>query len=130
MSRASGDSTFGNSNSHVRARSPAALLRDAVGQLPFPAVAKEAAMAQATATIAKPVWVDLSSSDPDGSRAFYSKVFGWEVDVNPDPQYGGYALAKIGGKDVAGIGPQQSPGPTAWSLYIGTQDAEELGRKV
>jgi uncharacterized protein len=87
-------------------------------------------MAQATATIAKPVWVDLSSSDPEGSRAFYSKVFGWQVDVNPDPQYGGYALAKIGGKDVAGIGPQQSPGPTAWMLYIGTHDADELGRNV
>src|SRR4051812_24884493 len=88
-------------------------------------------MAQATATIAKPVWVDLSSSDPDGSRAFYSQLFGWRVDVNPDPQYGGYALAKIGGKDVAGIGPQQSPGgPTAWMMYIGTGDAEELSKKV
>ena len=42
----------------------------------------------------------------------------------PDPQYGGYALAKINGIDVAGIGPQQSPdSPVAWSFYIGTKDA-------
>ena len=88
-------------------------------------------MAQATAIKNKPAWVDLSSTDPDGSRAFYSKLFGWDVEVNPDPQYGGYALAKIGGKDVAGIGPQQTPGaPTAWMLYIGTTDADELAKKV
>jgi uncharacterized protein len=88
-------------------------------------------MAQATAIKNKPVWVDLSSSDPEGSRAFYSKVFGWRAEVNPDPQYGGYALAKIDGKDVAGIGPQQSPGaPTAWMLYIGTENADDLAKKV
>jgi uncharacterized protein len=88
-------------------------------------------MAQATAIKNKPVWVDLSSGDPEGSRTFYSKVFGWRVDVNPDPQYGGYALAKIDGKDVAGIGPQQSPGaPTAWMLYIGTDNADDLSKKV
>jgi predicted enzyme related to lactoylglutathione lyase len=88
-------------------------------------------MAQATAIKNKPAWVDLSSSDPEASRAFYSKVFGWQVEVNPDPQYGGYALAKLDGKDVAGIGPQQTPGqPTAWVLYIGTSDADDLAKKV
>src|SRR5437667_2325959 len=89
-------------------------------------------MAEAKTAVAnKPIWVDLSSQDAAGSRDFYSKLFGWKVDVNPDPQYGGYALAKIGGKDVAGIGPQQTPGaPTAWMLYIGTTDADELAKKV
>src|SRR5256885_1759366 len=89
-------------------------------------------MAEAKTAIAnKPAWVDLSSSDPAGSREFYSKLFGWKVEVNPDPQYGGYALAKLNGKDVAGIGPKQSPeGPSAWAVYIGTPDAEELGKKV
>ncbi len=42
----------------------------------------------------KPIWVDLSSGDRAGSRAFYSRLFGWQVDVNPDPQYGGYAVAR------------------------------------
>src|SRR6266849_27329 len=57
-----------------------------------------------TAVTNVPIWLDLSSSDPAGSRQFYGKLFGWQVDVNPDPQYGGYALGKLGGKDVAGIG--------------------------
>ena len=89
-------------------------------------------MANATATIVnKPTWVDLSSADPAGSREFYAKLFGWDIAVATDPQYGGYAMAKIGDKDVAGIGPTQSPGaPTAWMLYIGTQDAENLATEV
>jgi uncharacterized protein len=89
-------------------------------------------MAQATAAIVnKPAWVDLSSSDAGASRDFYAKVFGWEVEVNPDPQYGGYALAKIGGKDVGGIGPSMTPGaPTAWSIYIGTEDVDDLAKRV
>jgi predicted enzyme related to lactoylglutathione lyase len=79
----------------------------------------------------KPIWVDLSSSDPAASREFYSKLFGWQVEVHPDPQYGGYAVAKIGGKDAAGIGPKMMPeAPTAWSIYIWSPDAAELGKKV
>jgi uncharacterized protein len=89
-------------------------------------------MAEARAALAnKPVWVDLASSDPAASRDFYAKLFGWRVDVNPDPQYGGYGLARIGDKDVAGIGPKMAAeAPTAWSLYIGTSDAEEVAGKV
>ena len=89
-------------------------------------------MAQATSTIVnKPAWVDLSSSDAEASRAFYSKLFGWQVDVNPDPLYGGYALAKLDGKDVGGIAPAQSPdAPTAWSIYVGTNDADDLAKRV
>ena len=84
-----------------------------------------------SATSNKPVWVDLSSSDVPASSAFYSTVFGWQVEVDPDPQYGGYALAKLDGSDVAGIGPTQSPGaPTAWNIYIGTTDANDLAGKV
>jgi len=79
----------------------------------------------------RPVWVELSSSDPGASREFYPRLFGWQVEVSPDPQYGGYATAQIGGKDVAGIGPTQSPGaPTAWMVYLGTPDADDLARRV
>jgi len=85
----------------------------------------------ATAVANKPAWVDLATTDSDGARAFYTKVFGWNAEVNPDPQYGGYALAKIDGQDVAGIGPTQSPDqPAAWSVYIGTDDAERLAERV
>ena len=89
-------------------------------------------MAQAPTTVtSRPVWVDLSSSDAEASRAFYSKVFGWRVEVMDDPLYGGYGLAKLNDSDVAGIGPKQSPdAPTAWSLYIGTDALEDLVKRV
>jgi predicted enzyme related to lactoylglutathione lyase len=84
-----------------------------------------------TAVAHEPIWIDLSSTDAAGSREFYAKLFGWKVDVNPDPQYGGYALAKLGGKDVAGIGPTQTPeGPSAWMVYVGTKDAGETSEKA
>lgn len=89
-------------------------------------------MAEAkTAVVNKPAWVDLSSSDPAASREFYSRLFGWKVEVSPDPQYGGYAIAKVDGKDVAGIGPKMSPeAPTAWSVYIGSDDIQDLAKRV
>ena len=89
-------------------------------------------MAQsAIATAHKPVWVDLATTDAAGSRKFYEQLFGWQVEVNPDPQYGGYGLAKRNGSDVAGIGPTQQPGqPTAWSFYVGADDLDDLVRRV
>ncbi len=85
----------------------------------------------ATAVTNRPVWVDLASTDPEGSRAFYARLFGWQIEVNPDPAYGGYGLAKLGGEDVAGIGPSMTPGaPTVWNLYMGTADVADLARRV
>ena len=65
------------------------------------------------------------------ARTFYSTVFGWDIQISPDPQYGGYGIAKAGGQDAAGIGGTQSPDqPSAWSLYIGTEDVEALAQQV
>jgi predicted enzyme related to lactoylglutathione lyase len=89
-------------------------------------------MAETSTRLANRVaWVDIASKDAEGSRSFYSGLFGWDAEVNPDPQYGGYALAGIGGRDVAGIGPAQDPNaPTAWSIYIGTDDVADLAPRV
>ncbi len=89
-------------------------------------------MAQAGATATnRPVWVDLATPDAEASRDFYSRLLGWQVEVDPDPQYGGYGVAKIDGKDAAGIGSKQSPEqPTVWSLYIGTDDLDGMVERV
>jgi uncharacterized protein len=89
-------------------------------------------MTQATTTVAhKPAWIELTSGDPAASRDFYARLFGWAVEVSPDPQYGGYAMARIGDQDAAGIGPKQSPeAPTAWGIYIGTDDVDATAAKV
>jgi predicted enzyme related to lactoylglutathione lyase len=89
-------------------------------------------MAKSTVAVAnRPVWVELSTPDVSASRRFYEKLFGWKVEVTTDPQYGGYAMARIGDKDAAGIGPKQSPEqPTVWAIYIGTDDVDRLAEKV
>ena len=85
----------------------------------------------AVATAHKPIWIDLASQDAEASRKFYAELFGWQIDVNPDPQYGGYGRALLGGQDTAGIGPAQSSDqPTAWSFYVGTGDAEQTAKAV
>jgi hypothetical protein len=85
----------------------------------------------AVATSHKPTWIDLATQDAKASRDFYAKLFGWQIDINPDPQYGGYGRALLGGQDVAGIGPAQSPDqPPAWAFYVGTEDAEQTAKAV
>ncbi len=88
-------------------------------------------MAEAkTAVTHKPTWVDLSTSDPKAAREYYATLFGWKIEELGE-EAGFYSLARIGDKDVAGIGPKQSPeGPSAWMVYIGTADAEDTAKKV
>ena len=89
-------------------------------------------MAQATVSIVnRPTWIELSSAHAAASRDFYTRLFGWKLDISPDPQYGGYALAKIGDRTVAGIGQSQTPlTPTAWGLYIATDDLAAISDRV
>ena len=43
------------------------------------------------APLGAPCWADLWTSDVEGSRAFYSEVFGWEAQ-EPSPEFGGYCF--------------------------------------
>ena len=91
-------------------------------------------MTTMTSLANRPAWVDLATSDAEGARNFYSQLFGWEMEVSEDPQYGGYATAKVAGSgqnSAAGIGPKQDPNmPNVWSLYIGTDDVNALADRV
>ncbi|HVB05240.1 MAG TPA: VOC family protein [Acidimicrobiales bacterium] len=70
-----------------------------------------------------PCWVDISSPDQAATRAFYTGLFGWEVEELP-ADAGGYAQFTLGGKVVAGTGPQMMPGmPTVWTTYVKVDDA-------
>lgn len=72
-----------------------------------------------------PLWVDVSSPDLDKSRAFYRALFGWDAQVAPDPQAGGYTLFYLNGKMVAGGGPTFSPDQhPVWATYVCSADAD------
>ena len=84
-----------------------------------------------TVTLNKPGWIDLSSSDAAESRAFYSSLFGWTADVVPDPAAGGYAMFKLDGKEVGGVGTlQNESAPTAWTIYIQVADADTTANSI
>jgi hypothetical protein len=77
-----------------------------------------------------PCWVDLSTPDIDGAVAFYSALFGWDV-ADSQPDTGGYRLAMLSGRPVAGLMPHMSEGqPTVWTSYVATDDADGTADKV
>ncbi len=76
-----------------------------------------------------PSWLDLGTPDPAAAAAFYSSLWGWDVQTGP-PEAGGYAIAMLRGRPVAGIGPQQNPGPPVWATYVSVDDADAVVGKV
>ncbi|ARC58264.1 27 kDa antigen Cfp30B [Frondihabitans sp. 762G35] len=78
-----------------------------------------------------PIWIDLSSSDPDASRAFYEALFGWSsVDTGPD--FGDYVNFSLGDAQVAGMAqnPEPEKSPDAWVTYLQASDAETTASAV
>jgi predicted enzyme related to lactoylglutathione lyase len=73
-----------------------------------------------------PCWIDLMTSDPERSRAFYGTLFGWESE-EPNADFGGYFNFTKNGIRVAGcIGSRAGSGvPDVWSVYLATDDADK-----
>jgi len=78
-----------------------------------------------------PCWVDLGTSDIPRSTSFYSSVFGWDIQQGP-PETGGYSMARLEGRNVAGIGPVMGPPgtPSTWSTYFAAADANAAAARV
>ncbi|MDT4892111.1 MAG: uncharacterized protein QOE97_1146 [Pseudonocardiales bacterium] len=79
-----------------------------------------------------PCWVDLMTNDLDAARLFYEQLFDWQLeDTGPDG--GGYVMATLQGRYVAGLGPTMGddPGhPPVWNTYLATEDAAATCEKV
>jgi uncharacterized protein len=78
-----------------------------------------------------PCWADLGAPDIEKAREFYSDVFSWTVQPG-GPETGGYSVAELNGRGVAGIGPKMSPAqaPTMWMTYLATADADATAAKI
>lgn len=71
-------------------------------------------------------WADLSTSDPEAGKAFYTGLFGWEAEDNPIPEGGVYTMLLKGGKPVAALsGLQQEGMPSAWNSYVTVESADD-----
>ncbi len=80
-------------------------------------------------------WADVTTTDQEGAKAFYSGLFGWEAD---DRQVGDgvyYSMMQVDGKDVAAIAPQppqqrEAGIPPLWNAYISVESADEAADKA
>jgi len=83
-------------------------------------------------------WNELMTTDIDGAKTFYSKMFNWELeDMNKDMPY---TMAKVEGEEAAGLmpmPPEVGKMPPMWGAYVTVDDvaasakqAEALGGKV
>jgi predicted enzyme related to lactoylglutathione lyase len=70
-------------------------------------------------------WVDLTTTDTEGAKAFYTGLFGWDTEDNPIPEGGVYTMLLKGGKPVAALSATQQEGqPPAWNSYVTVESAD------
>src|SRR5437588_1228229 len=80
-------------------------------------------------------WSDLTTTDQDGAKKFYTELFGWETNDNEVGEGVYYTMAQIDGKEVAAISPQpeqqrEAGVPPTWNSYITVDSADEALEKA
>ncbi|MGH2735793.1 MAG: VOC family protein, partial [Actinomycetota bacterium] len=82
-----------------------------------------------------PCWVDTGQPEPRAAVDFYGALFGWEF-TEPGPMPGDppghYFVARLGGRDVAGVGsrPEGAPPAPVWNTFIRVESADDSAKKV
>jgi uncharacterized protein len=76
--------------------------------------------------------VDLQAPDLERARKFYGALLDWSFRDADEAHTGFYAIAQLGGRDVAGVAKLGggSAFPPAWSVYFATHDAGAFARNV
>lgn len=81
-----------------------------------------------------PCWVDTLQPDVEGAMRFYGDLMGWTFEgpgEMPDLPSGRYYVARLRGRDVAGIGTRPSEvSETVWNTYVSVQSAEDTARRA
>ncbi len=69
------------------------------------------------------VWIDVTAADAPASRAFYAGLFGWEIDVVEELDYG---LVRTDAPLAGGIGQAAAanPHPPGVVTYVPVDDVE------
>jgi uncharacterized protein len=72
-----------------------------------------------------PCWVDNLVPDVEAAMSFYGELLGWDFD-GPGP--GDYYVARLGGRDVAGVGQAPAGVPPAWNTYVSVESVANTAR--
>ena len=78
-----------------------------------------------------PCWVDLSVDNAEQASTFYASLFGWDVDIDPNPDFGGHGNFSLNGKQVAGVSPNMEQGmPAFWATFLASDDIDRTAEKI
>jgi predicted enzyme related to lactoylglutathione lyase len=80
-------------------------------------------------------WADLSTTDQEDAKAFYSGLFGWEAEDAPVGDGMTYSMMRVGGKDVAAIATQpemqrEAGVPPTWNSYVSVESADASAERA
>lgn len=80
-----------------------------------------------------PSWIDLTTSDAEAAKVFYTSLFGLTAHDMPMPTGGVYTMLKKGDHDVAALSkasPEQANIPPHWNTYITVDDVDAATAKA
>src|SRR5919197_2424863 len=80
-------------------------------------------------------WADVTTTDQEAAKAFYTGLFGWEIEDVPVGEGVFYSMARVGGRDVAAISPQppqqrDAGVPPVWNSYITVESADAAAERA
>lgn len=78
-------------------------------------------------------WFELMTSNVDGAKGFYEKLFGWETEKMEMEAGMTYDVVKVNGEPAGGImamPPQAGQMPTYWGIYITVDDVDATAGMV
>ncbi|HET9676050.1 MAG TPA: VOC family protein [Solirubrobacterales bacterium] len=79
-------------------------------------------------------WNELSTRDPEGAKAFYGAIFGWEPNDLEMEDGGTYTEWRVEDQPVGGMldmrGRMPDEVPPHWGVYFGTEDTDATVEKV
>jgi uncharacterized protein len=77
----------------------------------------------------KPCWLDYFAEDQNAAIAFYHELFGWTGE--PNEEFGGYAVLRVGEYAAAGIARREAGSPpTAWNTYFMVDDIAAVADRI
>jgi predicted enzyme related to lactoylglutathione lyase len=80
-------------------------------------------------------WSDLATTDPEGAKAFYGELFGWEAEDMPVGDGVFYSMMRRDGRNAAAIAPQpqqqrEAGVPPIWQSYVTVESADATAERV
>jgi hypothetical protein len=80
-------------------------------------------------------WPELSTSDQKGANAFYSGLFGWEINDQPMGPGDVYTMYQMRGKPIGAAATQRAEEkqmgvPPHWNSYVTVKSADESAKKA